>query len=136
MPLMTWNEKLSVKVASLDDDHKKLVAMLNQLFDAINSGHGKESLGKTLDDLIAYAKMHFEHEEKFFSQTNYPDFAAHKLEHEKFTQQVLEVQKKCKNGASGTLSLELMNFLKNWLVEHIQGKDQAYGPYLNSKGIH
>ena len=136
MPLMTWSEKISVGVAELDEDHKKLVAMLNQLFDAINSGHGKESLGKTLDELIAYAVMHFAHEEKFFAQTGYPDAAAHRQEHEKFKRQVLEVQQKCKNGGSGTLSLELMNFLKNWLVDHIQGNDKKYGPYLNSKGIH
>jgi len=136
MPLMTWNEKMSVSVASLDDDHKKLVTMLNQLFDAINSGHGREALGKILDDLIAYAKMHFNHEETMFARTSYPDMVAHKQEHDKFTQQVLEVQKKYKNGGSGTLSLEVMNFLKNWLVEHIQGNDKKYGPYLNSKGIH
>jgi hemerythrin len=135
MPLMTWNERLSVGVASLDEDHKKLVAMLNQLFDAINSGHGKEALAKILDDLIAYAKTHFAHEETFFTRTSYPQFAEHKLEHDEFTRQVLEVQQKGKNGATGTLSLELMNFLKNWLVDHIQGSDKKYGPHLNRKGI-
>jgi len=133
---MTWNEKMSVGVAELDQDHKKLVTMLNQLFDAINSGHGKESLNKILDEMIAYAATHFAHEEKFFAQTGYPETAAHKQEHEKFKRQALEVQQKCKNGANGTLSLEVMNFLKNWLVNHIQGVDKKYGPYLNSKGIH
>ena len=133
---MTWNEKMSVGVAELDQDHKKLVTMLNQLFDAINSGHGKETLNKILDEMIAYAVTHFAHEEKFFAQTGYPETAAHKQEHEKFKRQALEVQQKCKNGANGTLSLEVMNFLKNWLVNHIQGVDKKYGPYLNSKGIH
>ena len=136
MPLLTWNDKLSVGVASLDEDHKKLVTMLNELFDAINSGRGKDALGKILDNLIGYAKTHFGHEETFFAQTNYPQTAEHKQEHDKFTQQVLDVQQKYKSGATGTMSLELMNFLKNWLVGHIQGKDQKYGPYLNAKGIH
>ena len=136
MPLLSWNEKLSVGVASLDEDHKKLVALLNQLFDAIYSGHGKESLGKTLDDMIAYAKTHFNHEEMFFAQTAYPDSAAHHAEHEKFTCRVLEEREKYKKGATGTLSLEVINFLKNWLLDHIQGTDKKYGPHLNSKGIH
>lgn len=136
MPLMTWNEKLSVGVKQLDDDHKKLVGMVNQLYDAIQSGHGKDSLGKILDELIGYTKVHFAREEKFFDQTNYADTAAHKKQHADLTKQVLDVQQKYKAGVSGTLSLEVMNFLKNWLITHIQGTDQKYGPYLNSKGIH
>lgn len=136
MPLMTWNERLAVGVKQLDDDHKKLVGMVNQLYDAIQSGHGKEELGKTLDGLIEYTKIHFAHEEQYFAQTGYPATDAHKKEHNDLTRQVLEVQKKYKAGVSGTLSLEVMNFLKNWLINHIQGSDQKYGPYLNGKGIH
>jgi len=136
MPLMTWNEKLSVGVKVLDDDHKKLVGMLNQLYDAIQSGHGKDSLSKTLDGLVDYTKTHFAREESFFAQTQYGASTAHKKEHDDLTKQVLEVQQKFKAGATGCLSLEVMNFLKNWLVNHIQGSDQKYGPHLNSKGIH
>jgi len=136
MPLMTWNDKLSVGVKVLDDDHKKLVGMVNQLYDAIQSGHGKDSLGKTLDGLIEYTKVHFGHEEQFFAQTSYAASADHKKEHDDLTRQVLDIQQKYKKGATGCLSLEVMNFLKNWLVTHIQGSDQKYGPYLNSKGIH
>jgi hemerythrin len=133
---MTWNKQLSVGVQVLDDDHKKLVGMINELYDAVQAGRGKESLGKILDGLIEYVKTHFAREEQFFAQTNYPDTAAHKKEHDELTKQVLEVQKKYKAGANGTLSLELMNFLKNWLVDHLQASDGKYGPYLNSKGIH
>ena len=136
MPLMTWNEKLSVGVKLLDDDHKKLVGMVNQLYDGVQSGHGKESLGSILDGLIDYTKTHFAHEEQYFAKTGYHDSTAHKKEHDDFSRQVLEVQKKYKAGVSSVLSLEVMNFLKNWLVTHIQGSDQKYGPYLNSKGIH
>ena len=136
MPLMTWNDKMSVGVSMLDADHKKLVEMLNELYDAVQNGKGKDSLGKILDSLIDYTKIHFAHEEKFFLQTNYPESAVHKKEHDDLTSQVLDVQKKYKNGASGTLSLEVLNFLKYWLVNHIGAADKKYGPYLNSKGIH
>jgi hemerythrin len=136
MPLMMWNDRLSVGVKVLDDDHKKLVGMINQLFDAIQSGHGKDSLGKILDGLIDYTKVHFAREEQFFVQTGYGASAAHKKEHDDLTRQVLDVQKKYNAGVTGTLSLEVMNFLKNWLLTHIQGSDQKYGPHLNGKGIH
>lgn len=136
MPLMSWNEKMAVGVNLLDTDHRKLVGMVNELYDAVVKGQGKESLGKVLDGLVDYTKIHFAHEEKFFAQTNYPDAAAHKKEHDALTQQVLEVQKKYQSGATSTLSLEVMNFLKDWLINDIQGSDKKYGPYLNSKGIH
>lgn len=136
MPLMAWNNNLSVGIAVIDEDHKKLVAMVNELYDAVQGGHGKEALGKILDGLINYTVLHFAREEKFFLETGYPDAIAHKKEHADLTKQVLDVQTKYKSGATSTLSLEVMNFLKNWLVKHIQGSDKKYGPYLNAKGIH
>ena len=136
MPLMTWNNSLSVGIAVIDEDHKKLVAMVNQLYDAVQAGHGKDALGKTLDGLIDYTVMHFAREEKFFQETGYPDAVAHKKEHADLTKQVLDVQAKYRSGATSTLSLEVMTFLKNWLVKHIQGSDRKYGPHLNAKGIH
>jgi hemerythrin len=136
MPLMTWNDKMSVGVALLDNDHKKLVGMLNQLFDAINSGQGKESLGNILDGLVDYTKIHFANEEKLFAQTGYPDSVAHKKEHDDLTLQVVDLQARCKAGATGALSLEVMTFLKTWLVNHIQGNDKKYTPHLNGNGIH
>ena len=135
MPLMMWNDKMSVGVAEIDAEHKTLVSMLNDLYDGVQSGHGKEALGKILDGLIAYTAGHFQHEERLFTQTAYPAAAAHKKEHDDLTKQVLDVQAKYKSGATGTLSLEVMNFLKNWLVTHIQGSDKKYGPHLNGKGI-
>jgi hemerythrin len=133
---MTWSDKLSVGVKVIDDDHKKLVGMVNELFDGITAGKGKEALGKILDELVNYTKFHFGREEQFFAKTAYPAATEHKKEHDDLTKQVLDVQAKYKGGALATLSLEVMNFLKNWLVNHIQGSDKKYGPHLNAKGIH
>ena len=135
MPLMTWTDKLSVGVGVLDEDHKRLVSMVNSLYDAVQGGHGKESLGRTLNELIQYTKVHFAREEAFFAQTGYPATAAHKVEHDKLTQQVVDVQQKYASGATTTLSLDVLHFLKDWLIKHIQGSDQKYRPHLNAKGI-
>jgi hemerythrin len=136
MPLLAWTDKLSVGVNVLDEDHKRLVAMVNQLYDAMQAGHGKDSLSPILDGLIQYTKLHFAREEKFFAQTSYPASVAHKQEHDKLTHQVQDIQGKYASGATTALSLEVMQFLKNWLVQHIQGSDQKYRPHLNAKGIH
>jgi len=120
----------------LDEDHKRLVGMVNELFDAMQAGHGREALGRILDGLVQYTKMHFAREESFFTKTSYPVGAAHKQEHDALTRQVLEVQQKYAAGSNAALSLEVMQFLKNWLVQHIQGSDQKYRAHLNAAGIH
>jgi hemerythrin len=135
MPLMTWTEKLSVGVAVLDEDHKRLVSMVNELYDAMQAGHGKETLGRILNDLVHYTKEHFAREEKLFAQSVYPAALAHKHEHDALTQQVIEVQQKYMSGAGAALSIDVLRFLKSWLINHIQGSDQKYRPHLNAKGI-
>ena len=135
MALMDWSDRLSVGVAELDNDHKKLVEMLNDLYESIKAGRGKEKVGSTLDKLITYTCVHFAHEEKFFAQTKYAATAEHKKEHADLTAQVLAVQKKYKEGATSVISLEIMNFLKNWLLTHIQGSDKKYVSHLNANGI-
>jgi hemerythrin len=135
MAFMEWSDKLSVGVPSIDAQHQKLVAMVNELFDALKAGHGKESLVKTLDGLISYTASHFAYEEQLFAKTGYADAAAHKKEHDDMTKKVLEVQAKAKGGVGFALPMEVMEFLKNWLVNHIMGTDKKYGPHLLSKGI-
>jgi len=135
MPLMTWNEQMSVGVKVLDEDHKKLVAMINELHEGLKAGHGKDVLGKILDGLVSYTKFHFQREQQLFARTGYPEAEAHKKLHDDLTKQVLDVQSKFKSGAVTCLSLDVMEFLKNWLTNHIQGTDKKYGPHLNSKGI-
>ena len=135
MPLMEWTEKLSVGIPSIDAQHKKLLAMANELYDAMKAGHGKELLNKTLDGLINYTVTHFNYEEKLFGQTAYPDAGPHKKQHEDLKKQVLAIQEKMKGGVSYGHSMEVMQFLKNWLTNHIMVVDKAYGPHLTSKGV-
>ncbi len=135
MALMTWTEKLSVGVGVLDEDHKRLVSLINELYDAMLAGQGKESLGRILDSLVQYTKFHFDREEKLFAETGYPAAAPHKAEHEALTRQVLDVQSKYAGGVTATLSFDVLQFLKTWLLRHIQGTDQKYRAHLNGKGI-
>jgi len=125
---------MSVGVAVLDDDHKKLVGMLNQLHDGMAAGRSRATLGKVFDELVDYTKTHFAREEQFFAETGYPAAEAHKKQHDELTMRVMDLQTRYNNGAL-TLSKEVMNFLKDWLAYHIKGHDQEYGPHLNAKGI-
>jgi len=135
MPLLAWNERFSVGIPSIDKEHQTLVGLLNDFYDAVQTGKGKESLAKVLTALIDYTKIHFANEEKLFAKTGYPDAAPHKKAHDDLTQQVLEIQNKYLKDPSTTLAIETLNFLKNWLLTHIQSTDKKYAPHLASHGI-
>jgi len=133
---MTWDDKMSVGVKRLDDDHKRLIAMVNELHDGILEGHRKEALGHVLDELVKYTKIHFMHEEEIFTRTNYPGGAAHKREHDDLVAKAADLQERFKTGPTSMLSLEVMNFLKAWLNHHIGGSDKAYTKHMHANGIH
>jgi hemerythrin len=129
MALLTWSDKLSVQVKQFDDEHKKLIDIVNRLHDAMKVGKGKEVLADVLKSLISYTQNHFAAEEKLMKAKNYPGYEEHKKEHNQLVMQVLDVQKQMQGGV--VLSQAVMTFLKNWLENHIQGTDKKYGPCLN-----
>lgn len=133
MPLMDWTDKLSVGIGTIDGDHKQLVSMANELFEAMRTAKGKDVLGKILDGLIAYTKTHFAREETYMGKHAYPREHDHKAEHAAFVKTVLEVQTKFKAGETAVLSMQVLNFLRDWLVKHIQGSDRALGAFLQTK---
>lgn len=136
MSLIEWKDSFSVGVKAIDDDHKKLISLVNELHDGILAGHSREALGPVLDKLVSYTKTHFKREEDFFTRTRYPGTDAHKKEHDELLQKAGELQQRYKGGATSMLSLETMSFLKNWLSHHISGSDKAYQAHLNAHGIH
>jgi hemerythrin len=134
MALIQWTDALSVKIGTIDEQHKKLILLINELDVAMRAGKGKDILGKILNELVAYVGTHFGTEEKLFAQHAYPDTAVHKMEHGDFVRKVGEFKKGFESGKLG-LTIELMNFLSDWLRKHIMGTDQKYGPFLVEKGV-
>lgn len=132
MTLITWSDSYSVNSPEMDAQHKKLVAMINDLHDAMKDGHGKEALGRTLDGLIDYAGIHFADEEKLMVKVNFAELPAHKLEHEAFVKKAFKLQADFHTDQV-VLSFTVMEFLKDWLVNHILKNDKKYGEILHAK---
>jgi len=134
MTLMAWNDGLSVKVQQFDSQHKELVAIINELHESMKDGNSTEIIGTTLDRLISYTATHFFEEEQLMDSHDYPDSVTHKAAHECLIQQVLELQQMFKTGKA-IMTLDVMMFLRDWLMGHIQIVDKKYGAFLNSKGV-
>jgi hemerythrin len=137
MPFMEWSDKLSVGVPSIDAQHMKLVAVLNELFDALSHGHGAGMLGKVVDNLVAYIAIHFAYEERLMDKAAYPGVAAHKKEHADLTRRVLAIQAKARGAPDDgfALSIELLELVKHWLINHIMVSDKKFGPHLAARRI-
>jgi hemerythrin-like metal-binding protein len=133
--LMEWNENLKTGIDSIDAQHRKLVDMLNQLYDGFQKGLGRKVVGIVLDGLISYTSTHFKFEEDIFDRTGYAETPQHKKEHAALVDKVLKVQESFRTDPNAALSEEVMVFLRNWLTNHIMGTDKRYVPHMKSKGI-
>lgn len=136
MTTMIWNEEMTVGVEELDRDHKKLIALLNEVEDAISAGRSSDSMNEILQRVMESVKSHFAREEKFLFDSGYPDAAARRSEHDLILKTGLELQARFRNSSSSMNSHELRSSLQNWLDNHIQGADMKFGPHLNAHGIH
>ncbi len=134
MTLINWNTNYSVGIAEIDDQHKKLIALINDLYDAMRRGNGKAALGRVLADLLDYTIYHFNAEERLFQKYAYPDFEEHKQMHDYLAEKVRQLKNEYEGG-SPAITRDAMLFLSNWLNVHILEVDRKYGPFLNDKGI-
>jgi hemerythrin len=132
MSVMAWNKSLEVGHAGIDGDHKTLVALLNQLADAMASGRGKEVCGKVLAELASHTATHFAMEERLMAEHGYAKAVEHKGEHDTLVKVVLAFKGKVDAGTA-TLTLPLLIFLKQWLVKHILDSDKALAAELAKK---
>jgi len=134
MALISWSENLSVKVDEIDRQHQKLIAMINDLDDAMGKGKGKDVLAKIVSGLVDYTRSHFSLEEKYFAQYGYSDADNHIKEHRLFIDKVSDFKKKFETGRIG-LTTDIINFLSDWLKKHIMGTDKKYSQFFSEKGL-
>jgi hemerythrin-like metal-binding protein len=134
MALLTWNQKYSVGVRALDDQHTGLFNILNELHAAMMKGQAQTLTGPLLKKLVEYTHKHFTDEEAMMARTNYPGLASHRTEHQDLVKQVEGYVARFERGDI-TLNLHLLNFLRDWLTNHIQKSDHQYGPWLNEHGV-
>jgi len=133
--LIKWNDHYSVNIAVVDEQHKKLINLINQLYDAMRAGKGAEVLGPVLTELVEYTVYHFSAEEGLCRQYGYPGYEEHKRIHDDLTMKAKQLKTALDQG-NNLISIDVMLFLSNWLNTHILEEDKKIGPFLNSKGVH
>jgi len=135
MAFIEWNDSHSVGVQILDDQHKNLFKIVNELHAAMMRQEGKSAAGPLLEELLKFSQEHFATEEKMMEAAQYPGLAQHQAHHRELTRKAQEFAARYQRGESG-LTIHLLKFLNEWLNTHIHEEDMSYVPSLSNSGIH
>jgi hemerythrin len=129
-----WDNKYCVGISTIDEQHKKLFGFLNKTIDAKEHSDNKEELKEVLEEMMTYALEHFETEEAYMREFDYPQCRYHSEEHYRFFTKTIAYFDRVVNG-DYHISNELIEYLKQWLVNHIQVSDRQYIDCFKKNGL-
>jgi len=131
-----WDDRLSVGIELIDDQHKEWIDRFNNVLEAIDSGRDSVQIARTLDFLVDYTEVHFSTEERHMSANGYPGLEDHKAEHEGLRQTLKDLEQDFEEeGITHLLADSIGTLMTNWLIKHIERMDMQFGAFLREKGI-
>jgi len=135
LALIQWTEALSVKVPRMDQEHRSLISMINQLASAEKIGNRRVA-ESVLDELLNYAIDHFDHEEQYLKDSDYPsaDLVSHSLQHSWFSAGIRDIRWQYLQGFRPSINQEVLLFLRDWLSNHILIEDMKYAKLACAEG--
>lgn len=135
MKFVQWiDEKYSVKILKIDEQHQMLIKIINEVFEAKTKDLDKNVIAGVLKRMADYAQIHFKDEEAIMAEHGYPELEGHRSAHQNFITKVADFNRGF-NLDQDALTEEMLDFLKNWLIKHIRETDKKYGPFLNERGV-
>lgn len=135
MALFEWTQEYSVSVQRFDTEHKKLFALISELNDAMCEGRGRFVVARVLHELNEYAHWHFRGEESAMQRAGYAEVGEHVAEHRQFMSKINEFYSGYDGSQTG-VTIDVLYFLRDWLLKHILHTDRRYAESLNRAGIH
>lgn len=132
MAYFEWAEDLAIDHGPIDEDHKRLVGLVNDLHTATSEGIGKEVVGDILDKLIQYTQDHLHKEEADMFAAGFPNLERHKIGHQHFVDNLRKLQARYEVG-SITVAAQLSSILRDWLSLHIRRSDKELLEFLRKK---
>ncbi|NLM00679.1 MAG: hemerythrin family protein [Treponema sp.] len=134
MKLFEWTKKIAVGIDTIDEQHKKLISIINDLNEAMKARKASEVIGNILQELSDYTVYHFGNEERAFDKYNYPKKEEHKALHKIYVDKIAEFIERNKKSELG-ISINVLDFLIDWITNHIMKIDMQYVPFFSDKEI-
>jgi len=127
---------MSVKVKLIDGQHQYFMGIMNEFYGVLNEASPLEAtLHHMLDELIGYAKFHFSTEEKYFDLYDFELKDEHNALHRAYEKKVDEFKKSFEDGGGVDIASDLLDFLEQWWVNHINVEDKKYSQCFNEHGL-
>jgi hemerythrin-like metal-binding protein len=130
--LFVWDDKFNTGIEEIDRDHKRLVDLINDLYEAMQDGSGGALLLPVFSALKHYTETHFDQEERFMLDCDAPDQARHVEEHKQMRNKLTDLESRHRQGEAA-ISLQTLTFLRDWLKKHICVVDQAMAAQVQEK---
>ena len=131
---LEWKDEYSVGIQMIDGQHKVMFSMINELVEMINSQPDEKKISQVIDELLNYKKIHFGTEEKFFKEFNYEGATDHIKAHKRFGESIDRICAENKGDILG-LTFALVDFLEDWLVNHLLDMDHKYVNCFRDHGL-
>lgn len=131
MSTIEWKSIYEIGIENIDAQHKQLIEIINRLHEANVTGTSKMIVGEILQELLDYTIFHFNEEEMFLTNHNYPGFDKHKSEHEEFKNKIIKFIDDSKKQQL-LISIKVIEYLKEWTISHILGNDKEYAEFIKT----
>lgn len=135
MEIIRWDKTFSVNVLRFDEEHKKIILVINRLNAAMQTNDECEKVSDALNEMTLYARTHFKAEEDYMKSFGYPEYELHKEKHREFSRTTVDFCKSVMNG-NYNVAYDLLEYLNQWLANHIQLTDKKYTECFNKNGIY
>ncbi len=132
--MIEWEEKYSIGLSIIDEEHKELIRIMNAAIEAKQHDDNIDEITKLLKQLTVYTLKHFSTEESYMVKFKYTEFQYHKEEHHDFSKKAIEY---CNRVIEGDYHIanEILEYLKQWLINHIQVTDKKYVECFRKNGL-
>lgn len=132
--MLAWSDDYKVEIKEIDEQHKKIIGLINTLYQRITKREQASATQAVIDELLDETRIHFAVEESLLRLFDYHGYEEHKAIHDGIIERVTNFQERFRAGDQ-RVAMELVYFLTDRLKEHIDKVDKQYAPYLSNEAV-
>ena len=134
MIILEWEEKYSVGFPVIDQQHRNMLSIGNQLLLSLQTNQAKQETLQVLEALITESERHFQTEEELMQRSGFGSYVTHKIDHDSLKAQIKILKRECENDRVKAGN-HLISIVRNWLLEHVMSYDKGLGRFLVERKI-